>query len=172
MLLIGKLKCEIETLNLLVNYMVLGMVVLTHGPGPCWRAQLIGGRLCSLLCGPWERLSLFCQPQEAFWWSPNCRALSLLGTGITPWPEAFSSGASIFVCVRHFELDSKTVSSRQPTVSDIFPSSSLLLPSVIKSCFGCTPLTENAFLGYLLPALQDRNGSQRYLAQHLLLGNP
>lgn len=34
MLLIGKLKCEIETLDLLDNYMVLGTVARTQGLGP------------------------------------------------------------------------------------------------------------------------------------------
>lgn len=71
MLLIGKLKCEIETLNLLDNYMVLGMVVQTHGSVPCWRTELIGGCPCSLLRDPLELLSFLCQPQQAFLCSPN-----------------------------------------------------------------------------------------------------
>lgn len=83
MLLIGKLKCEIETLDLLDNYMVLELVARTHGLGPGWRAELIGGRLCSLLRGPLEWVSLLSLPQQAFLWSPNHRTLSILGAGFS-----------------------------------------------------------------------------------------
>lgn len=158
MLLIGKLKCEIETLDLLDNYMVLGMVAQTRGLWPGWGAELIGGSLCSLLSGPLEPMSLPCLPQQAFSWLPATEHCPPWGLDLAL-PDTFSSGSPIFMCVQHFKLTTKNVTFEQPTLSGVFPSSSLLFPSVSKPCFGSCPLTENVFLSYLLPALQDKHES-------------